>query len=463
MLPLAALAALSAGEECWYACADKAGYYGGECSSDFCAEGELCCRDDTPYSPFAMEATDAGCGVLGCEGRHCCTEVASASIAHEGERCSAQCVDERGALDPECRSGFCGTGGFCCLRLDQNPGSVNCGDAGCEGHHCCVAVVGGAAPVFHEAVQDCWAPCGFGVDAEGQGRQGGECPTRFCGAGLCCRADPSHPFDDEACGESGCWGYHCCVGAGSVARGIPPPLSVDQSIFGSVAAAVGAVLLILCLLCMARGGRAPAIRGKDEAAARQAADSLLKGDDAERSSPPPAPTSLTLPASRAATARAAPPPGPPSTPAPPSPSVASGRFTFLTRSSSSGRPGRQTSAGHRRIAFPAVATPNHDSPTRDAPPSATSRNVGRDAPPSAASRVLRDDSPSSVTSRGGEGERPPSVASRGGLRTSGRSDSAGSPWKTFFNNFSYRGAEEPDWLRRAGTEVMGGAGASSKA
>jgi hypothetical protein len=409
------LATLSAGEECWYACADKAGYYGGKCTTDFCAEGELCCRGDSPYTPFMVEATDAGCGALGCNGQHCCTEVGSASLAHEGERCSDECVDERGALDPECRSGFCGSGGFCCLKLDQNPGSVNCGNAGCEAHHCCVDVAGAAAPVFHEAVQDCWEPCGFGGELEGEGRQGGNCPTRFCGAGLCCRADPSHPFDDGECGESGCWGYHCCVGAGSRARGGPPSLSFGQSVFASAVAGIGALLLVLCLLYLVRGDGAPAARGKDEAA-RQAAELLIKGEDAPRVTPPPAP-------SRAP--RVDPPPAPPSTPAPPTPSVASGRFTFLTRSSSAACPGRLAS-GSRPHAPRATPPPAVVIPSRDATPSAASRGVG-------------------------------------GLHTSARSETAGSPWKTFLRNFNYGGAEEPDWLRRAETEVLGGAGASDKA
>lgn len=403
-MQLLLLASLAGGEDCWYECADKAGYYGGKCPTGFCAEGELCCRGDSPYTPFTVDATDAGCGVLGCEGKHCCTEVASAGLAHEGERCSDECVDERGALDPECRSGFCGSGGFCCLKLDQNPGSVNCGNAGCEAHHCCVDVAGAAAPVFHEVVQDCWAPCGLGGDAEGEGRQGGDCPTRFCGAGLCCRADPSHPFDDGECGESGCWGYHCCVGAGSRARGGPPSLSFGQTMLASAVAGVGALLLIMCLLYLVRSDEAPAARGGDDAAAWQAAEVLIKGEG---------------------TARVAPPPAPPSTPTPPTPSVASGRFTFLTRSSSAVRPGRMASADRpyrpRGTPAPVVVTPTHD-----APPSADLRGVG-------------------------------------GLRTSGRSEAAGSPWKTFLTNFSYRGADEPDWLRRAETEVLGEAEPSDKA
>ena len=60
--------------------------------------------------------------------------------------------------------------------------------------------------------------CGLGEDLlDGEDRLGGECSSGFCGAGLCCRFDPIRPI--EGCGESGCWGYHCCVGVGSAAVG----------------------------------------------------------------------------------------------------------------------------------------------------------------------------------------------------------------------------------------------------
>ena len=245
--------------------------------------------------------------------------------------------------------------------------------------------------------RDCWSPCGLGGE-----RQGGACPTNFCGAGLCCRADPSHPFDDDECGESGCWGYHCCVALGTEAHGGPGQLSVRDAVFVAVVAGAGAIALVLCMLLLAKSDLQSKSRDADEAAAREAASALMQKASTHRGAPPPPPT--------------------PSTPYAPSPAapVPSGRFTFLNRASP-----------YRPSRFSGFARPTPAS-SREA------QGLGRDG----ALSIFATPTRASAAS----------TSDRGGLHTT--EASAPSPWKVLLGSFSFRGAEEPDWLKKAESDLF---------
>lgn len=262
MLPLTPVIHLAAaGESCWDACSSAGSFYGGRCAGSPCADTELCCRSDMPAA--------AGCAGLGCVGEHCCADVASAEVSNEGEHCIEDCVDPTGEFDPACRSGFCGSGGFCCMQHQPAKGFVGCGDAGCRGYHCCVSVVGESAPVLNEHV-DCWSRC---LDPEGES---GGCSSGFCGSGLCCRGDLEYPFDDPVCGESGCWGYHCCVLPGSEAA---QSLADAPPAWVVAAVCVASALLLVAVLLLLRTCQVTA-------RARKAAGVLLEGHDFSTGTPP---------------------------------------------------------------------------------------------------------------------------------------------------------------------------------
>ena len=174
---------------------------------DGCASATSCRRG------FSDCVLSTGASVAPVESEAACAALQGLPTADAGGRFvratdGADVLTCCSALPPAavCDAGACGTSA-CTERGgggDAGGGQPPCGGA----DECCTDVSG----VVEHAGEDCWQEC-HGWEEGLAFYYGGQCRTRFCGAGLCCRLGVDRTSLDAGCGAAGCDGFNCCVDA----------------------------------------------------------------------------------------------------------------------------------------------------------------------------------------------------------------------------------------------------------